>query len=121
MATPRPPLDTTTPFGQRRPGFAATAAWRLATAGLLSPAARRLVRKRLAGRFDGPFDVEVAGLKLRAYPTENRDDRILLGRGTMPEPAELALIAPRLAPGMVFVDIGANVGTYALFVARTAG
>lgn len=121
MATPRPPLDTTTPFGQRRPGFTATAAWRLATASLLSPAARRLVRKRLAGRFAGPFDVEVAGLKLRAYPTENRDDRILLGRGTMPEPAELALIAPRLAPGMVFVDIGANIGTYALFVAGTAG
>ncbi|MEM9106663.1 MAG: FkbM family methyltransferase [Pseudomonadota bacterium] len=41
-----------------------------------------------------------------------------LGRGRLPEVPERKLIGPLLRPGMVFVDIGANIGTYSLFVAE---
>ncbi|MEX3008920.1 FkbM family methyltransferase [Hoeflea sp. TYP-13] len=54
---------------------------------------------------------------MRAYPLENYCDRIAVGRGNLPEIPERALIRPLLKPEMVFVDIGANIGTYSLFVA----
>ncbi|MGN6551301.1 MAG: FkbM family methyltransferase [Pararhizobium sp.] len=110
-----PPIDRTQPFGSRRPGGLANLAWRLATARL--PAEwRRRVRKRLACRFPGPFDVSLGGLKLRLYPAENRCDRTILGRHALPEVPERALIRPLLRDGMVFVDVGANVGVYSLHI-----
>ena len=52
---------------------------------------------------------------------ENYCDRIAVGRGCLPEIPERRLISPYLKPGMVFVDIGANIGTYSLFVAERCG
>src|SRR5690606_1881437 len=75
--------------------------------------------RALAGRlFRGPYDTEVEGLKFRIYPGENYDDRKILAKRRLPEKAEHALIAPFLEPGTVFVDVGANIGTYALYAAR---
>jgi FkbM family methyltransferase len=37
------------------------------------------------------------------------------------DPEELAILRTRLRPGFQFVDLGANVGTYSLFVAQQAG
>lgn len=82
---------------------------------------RRLVRKRFARHHPGPFDCVVGGLRMRLYPAENHCDRTIVGRSRLPEAPERALITPLLAPDMVFVDIGANVGVYCLFVARHAG
>lgn len=118
---PRPAIDAEAPFAARRPGALARMAWRLATAKL--PARwRRRVRKHLAYRFAGPYDVSVDGLDLRIYPAENHCDRTILGRGHLPEEPERRLIAPLFRRGMVFVDVGANIGIYSLFVsASTAG
>ncbi len=59
---------------------------------------------------------------MRAWPSENRCDRIATGQGHLPEAPERALIEPLLSSGMAFVDVGANVGVYSLFVsARTNG
>ncbi len=116
------PLDTEAPFGSHRPGIAARLAWRWATERHLSPRWRRLLRKRLARRFPGPFDIVAEGVSMRLYPTENHCDRTVVGRGRLPEGPERALLSDLLEPGMTFVDIGANVGVYSLFVSsRTAG
>ena len=117
-----PAIDADLPFGRRPPGTAARLAWRLATASALSAGWRRMVRKRLARRFPGPFDVVAEGVALRVYPTENHCDRTIAGRRRLPERPERELIAALLEPGMTFIDIGANVGVYSLFVSqRTAG
>jgi FkbM family methyltransferase len=118
---PLPPLDTASPFATHWPGVVPRVAWALATAGSLSPALRRAARKRLAARLSGPFDVTVEGLRYRTYPAENRCDRVMIGRGMLPEAEEHRLFRPFLREGMVFVDIGANVGTYALWAAPLVG
>ncbi len=83
---------------------------------------RKWFRKRLARRFPGPFDIETEGIRLRAWPAENRCDRVVTGKGELPERPERQLIEPLLKPGMTFVDVGANVGIYSLFVSmKTAG
>ena len=117
----KPAIDGQTPFGGRRPGPIARAAWSLATARGASSGLRRFLRKRLALRFRGPYDVAADGLGMRVYPAENHCDRTVLGRGELPEKPERALIEPLLANGMTFVDIGANVGVYSLFVSQRTG
>lgn len=96
--------------------------WWLATSKRLSPAVRKWFRKNLAYRFPGPFDIEAESVRLRAWPAENRCDRVALGRAVLPERAERQLIEPLLSDDMTFVDVGANIGVYSLFVAaKTAG
>lgn len=111
-------LDVTSNFGTRRPDLVPRLVWRLATHRKIDRKHRKFIRKRIASRFPGPFDVTVEGVDIRAYPLENYCDRTAVGRGTLPEIPERKLIAPLLKPKMVFVDIGANIGTYSLFVAR---
>jgi FkbM family methyltransferase len=115
------PLDTATAFGLRPPSRFARLVWALTVSGDIPQPRRKAIRKHFAKRCAGPFDVTAGGIAFRAYPAENRDDRMLVGRGELPEAEEHALIAPFLKPGMTFVDIGANVGTYALYVAVKAG
>lgn len=110
-------LDLISHFGSRAPGLPARLAWKLATHRRLSRRARKFIRKNIAARYPGPFDTSVDGLDFRSYPLENYCDRTVLGRSVLPETKERALILPRLTQRMVFVDIGANVGTYCLFVA----
>jgi FkbM family methyltransferase len=116
-----PPLDTESTFGARAPDEASRAAWRLATDRDLPADIRKANRKRIPAGQRGPFDVAIDGLLFRAYPAENRCDRILVGQGMLPEGPEHELLAPFLGDGAVFVDIGANVGTYALWAARRVG
>ena len=119
-------VDTASPWGARRPARWQRALWRLCDFRPLGPDIRRWLRKRIARRVRGPFDIEhravLSGrpidLRFRLYPAENHDDRVLFGRGDMPEAAEHDAITPLLVNGMVFVDIGGNVGTYACFVGK---
>ena len=46
---------------------------------------------------------------------------MVLGRGELPESPERRLIEPLVKPGMTFIDIGANVGVYSLFVSVKTG
>ena len=111
-------LDLQTEFGTRVPGIVPRLVWALATHKSLSSATRGKIRKSVARRYPGPFDVTADGVNIRAYPFENYCDRIAVGRGHLPEIPERTLIGPLLGPGMVFVDIGANIGTYSLYVAE---
>ena len=119
-------LDTESPFGARRAGTGDRLGWRVATF-RWPPRLKRWLRRRVRHR-RGPFDVAVpaagvdAMLRFRAYPSENYCDRVLVGRQALPERAEHAAIGrlQRERPIGVFVDVGANVGTYSCFVAAVA-
>jgi FkbM family methyltransferase len=86
---------------------------------------RRIVTMRLAG--DCALDVERWGLRMRLFPLRNGCEKGLLFTPQMyevPERAELAADIDRARAagrGFVFVDIGANVGLFSLFVAARAG
>ena len=85
---------------------------------------RKLVTLRLTA---GALDVERWGLAMRLHPLDNGCEKNLLFTPQMYEPEELAALAAEIdrsrAAGrpFVFIDIGANVGLFSLFVAATAG
>jgi FkbM family methyltransferase len=86
---------------------------------------RRIVTMRLCG--DAGRDVQRWGLRLRLHPRRNGCEKGLLFTPQMfevPERAELAAEIQRAAAStraFVFIDIGANVGLFSLFVAARAG
>jgi len=86
---------------------------------------RRIVTMRLSR--DGGLDVERWGLRMRLHPHDNGSEKNLLFTPQMyeaPERAELVSEidkAKGLGRTFVFVDIGANVGLFSLFVASYAG
>lgn len=67
-----------------------------------------------------PLDVEVFGQRMRLSPFNNVSEKRILFTPQYFDAAERALLAERLRSDAVFVDIGANIGAYALFVAGLA-
>jgi FkbM family methyltransferase len=87
---------------------------------------RRAVTMRLAFP-DGALDVERWGLRMRLHPRDNGCEKNLLFTPRMYEPEELAELENDIAGAktqgrtFTFVDIGANVGLFSLFVASRTG
>lgn len=118
------------PFGALRPGrldslvIAATSALPDSWLGLrLAILLRRIVTMRLAATATPALDVTRWGLAMRLHPLDNGCEKNLLFTPKMYEPAELAELARAIAQAQrpfVFVDIGANVGLFSLFVAAKA-
>jgi FkbM family methyltransferase len=87
---------------------------------------RRAVTMRLHYP-DGALDVERWGLRMRLHPRDNGCEKNLLFTPRMYEPEELAALESDIARAkgqgrrFTFVDIGANVGLFSLFVASCAG
>ncbi|HWM46103.1 MAG TPA: FkbM family methyltransferase [Xanthobacteraceae bacterium] len=120
------------PFGALRPGrldslvLAATTALPDTWLGLrMAILLRRLVTMRLSGRQPAALDVDRWGLAMRLHPLDNGCEKNLLFTPKMYEPAELAALEEAIEATrgrrFVFVDIGANVGLFSLFVAANAG
>jgi FkbM family methyltransferase len=87
-------------------------------------AGRRLafgLRRFARGGLDGPLDVERYGVRLRLAPRGNLNEARVLFTPQYFDPVERAALETRIRPGWRFIDIGANVGAYALFVAHRAG
>jgi FkbM family methyltransferase len=118
-------------FGALRPGWldsgiiAATSALPNSRLGLrLAILLRKLVTLRLAA---GALDVTRWGLNMRLHPLDNGCEKNLLFTPQIYEPEELAALAGAISDSrkagtpFVFVDIGANVGLFSLFVAAHAG
>ncbi len=120
-ADPEPSSAVAAPYGAYRPGLAAAAAWRLAMHRLLPKGLRKPFRRRVARRFPGPYDVTAGGFDWRLTPAINYCDRVLMARRRFPEIAERAGFLTTLGPGDVFIDVGANIGTYALDAGRRVG
>lgn len=68
-----------------------------------------------------PLDVEVFGQRMRLSPFHNVCEKRVLFTPQYFDPAERAELERRITDDMVFVDVGANVGVYALFAAGRAG
>ncbi len=68
-----------------------------------------------------PLDVERFGARMRLHPYNNNCEKKVLFTPQFFDPEELAFLKSRLEPGCTFLDIGANIGAYALFVAALAG
>jgi FkbM family methyltransferase len=66
---------------------------------------------------DKPVDLIYQNLKLRLQPRQNTIESKIMFSAKKREGAELALIKRHLVGGGVFVDIGSNIGYYALNVA----
>lgn len=87
---------------------------------------RRAVTMRLAYP-DGALDVERWGMRMRLHPRDNGCEKNLLFTPRMYEPQELDELAAGIAQAkqegrtFTFIDIGANVGLFSLFVASCTG
>lgn len=79
---------------------------------------RGLGVRALRGR---PADVESLGARMRLYPSNNITEKRILFTPQYFDPQELAFLEPQISPEFVFVDVGANVGGYSLFVAARSG
>lgn len=84
----------------------------------LAYALRRLGLRSLAGQ---PVDIESLGARMRLYPDGNVCEKRVLFTPQYFDPLEREILAGRLREGFRFIDIGANIGAYSLFVAAKAG
>lgn len=79
---------------------------------------RRIAISSLGGH---PLDVTRYGARMRLFPYNNNCDKKVLFTPQFFDPQERALLKDRLPKDCVFLDIGANIGAYSLFVAAFAG
>ncbi|WP_230532485.1 FkbM family methyltransferase [Microvirga roseola] len=79
---------------------------------------RRMAMKSLRGQ---PLDMETYGVRMRLHPYNNICEKRILFTPQYFDTQELKILESRIGEGFTFVDVGANVGWYALFVAARAG
>lgn len=84
----------------------------------LAFALRRLAILQLKGN---PVDTTALGARMRLSPYNNVCEKRILFTPQYFDAEERALIQSRMREGFHFVDIGSNIGGYALFVAGIAG
>jgi FkbM family methyltransferase len=128
LTTPTPPSPiaaandpTSPPFGAFAPNAAQAAIIALAQRSRLKRGAFRPMLSRLVNLLRaGPVDVQYQGTSFRFYHQASATER-----GALFNPdynlEELDFLRKHTPAGGVFVDVGANVGTYAMVLARHAG
>lgn len=79
-----------------------------------------LARKILLAGLRTPLDVERLGAKLRLYPKDNLCEKRILLTPNRFDPVERSILQERFHDHFRFVDVGANVGLYSVFVAANA-
>jgi FkbM family methyltransferase len=112
------------PFGKHEPSSMTALAMRLAGRQTESWLSRRFafwLRRMAIDRLSGPVDTTALGARMRLYPFNTVCEKRILFTPQYFDKAERDLLASRIKPGFTFIDIGANVGGYALFVAALAG
>jgi FkbM family methyltransferase len=107
-------------WGHYRPRGLAAVAIGLTRRRVVRGALRRLVGGAVSG-LQPCFDVEIDGLKMRCIAGDNYTEWGLVFTGARQDRSGRDTILSQLAPGDVFVDVGANCGTYSLFAARRVG
>jgi FkbM family methyltransferase len=70
----------------------------------------------------GPaVDVDVFHCRMRLHPHDNLCEKRVLFTPQFFDASERRFLSERVRPGFTFVDIGANVGAYSLYVGRLCG
>jgi FkbM family methyltransferase len=112
--------DTTSAFGHYRPDPRVQRMITLsqkAPANLIGRQLAKLLRKLVKTRVQPPLDLEVERIKLRCYLWDNYTERKLVFMPWRFDVRERQKIFSVLPADGVFIDIGANIGVYALFAA----
>ncbi len=78
---------------------------------------RRLVMKSLKGQ---PLDLETFGVRMRLSPYKNVCERRILFTPQYFDIEELKILSGHVKEGFTFIDVGSNVGWYALLMAKKA-
>jgi FkbM family methyltransferase len=89
--------------------------------GPLSKLAASIAKRLVWPSLSGPLDVTTWGIKMRLDPRRNVTEKRLLLSPSRFELEERQLLQKRLGKGDTFVDVGANVGAYSLWVAAIIG
>ena len=79
---------------------------------------RRFALTTLKGK---PVDTTALSCKMRLFPYNNVCEKRILFTPQYFDAVELAVLKSRIKPNFTFIDIGANIGGYTLFVAANAG
>lgn len=119
-------MKNTQPFGFYAPtGLVARLLARTGTISSASWSGRRLAlflrRIGITLLRGQPLDVERYGAKMRLHPYNNNCEKKVLFTPQFFDLEERAILKERLPQGCTFLDIGSNIGAYALFVAAFAG
>ncbi len=110
-------IDTTSEFGTYSLGCRQGLARKIAQKTTFKPVINLL--RQLGGlRSCKIADIEVYGGRMRVYPGLNRSDKVMLGMPHVFDAKEREILAEHLkkSPSPSFIDIGANIGAYSLFV-----
>lgn len=108
------------PFGAYAPNRAQQAIIRLTRAIPDSWLGRRTafaLRKLVVNTLRRPLDVDVFGQKMRLWPFNNVTEKRILFTPQFFDAEERAFLAGVAHDGFVFLDVGANIGAYTVFVA----
>ena len=80
------------------------------------------LRRVAIGKLHGaPVDIDSLGARMRLYPYNNVCEKRILFTPQFFDTDERNVIAGAITEGFTFVDVGANIGGYSLFVAAMAG
>lgn len=110
----------TPPFGAYAPNGFQAAVIRLTRAIPDTWLGRRLafaLRKLVVVALRHPLDVEVFGRNMRLWPFNNVTEKRILFTPQFFDAEERAYLARVAHDGFVFIDVGANIGAYTVFVA----
>lgn len=77
-----------------------------------------LMRRGIRWQLPDEVDAMIGGMKLRAEWRDNISDRELLFFPQFYEREELAMLASRMPPSPIVVDLGANVGLFTMMIAQ---
>jgi FkbM family methyltransferase len=118
MAPDLPPFGTYLPSSSqaRAIGFA-----RGFDPGPFSKFAASIAKRLIWPSLTGPLDVSTWGINMRLDPRRNVTEKRLLLSPSRFELEEREILQARLRPGDRFVDVGANVGAYTMWVAKIIG
>jgi FkbM family methyltransferase len=78
----------------------------------------KFYRSQVVPKVRTPVDAEVEGIRLRTLLSDNNSERRYLFMPWLFDAEERALLADSIPSDGVFVDIGANIGIYSLWVAK---
>lgn len=117
-------VDKTAPFGAHAPTKSQVGAIKFAREfdpGPFSKVAASIAKRLVWPSLNGPLDVTTWGIFMRLDPRRNITEKRLLLSPSRFELQERQILAACLKPGDRFVDVGANIGAYTMWVAKIIG
>lgn len=111
--------DRLEPWGALAPRGVGKLLWQARKLGLAHGPVKKMIARLWSGLgLPTPVDILYAGLKFRVHPWDNVVESKMLFGSKLRDGAEIRLLGKFAGNGGVFLDIGANMGYYALMAAH---